>query len=546
MALTVLLAGCHYDLEDQPGRVVDDTFAQLNQGQLEEAGARGLISAGGSGSVRIKGRLDVNGDGHVDLVLTNNGVQGQRQINSYVYLGSAKGVSASSRIELPATGPSSAVLADLNHDGQVDLALAGFWDSDNSPRVNSYIYWGDGKSFDPARRQLLPALGAHCVATADLNRDGRLDLVLANLYQRTGVRPNSYIYWGAAGGFSTTNRAELPTLAGAGLAIADLDHDGHLDLLFGNQQDGPSIKVNSYIYWGAASGFSTQRRSELPTEGVTDCTVADLDHDGELDLVFSSGADIKNLQTNSLIYWGRGPRQYSAGARTILPSLGAAGVSVADLDRDGELDVVLANTGKYPTQQVNSYIYWGRLRPGAKPGPPAELPGDAARGVMLVDLDRDDHLDLVLANNNGKVSYVYLGPWTRAPGLVKRSPIKLPSHGASNLMMQDLGSVARRLRQVRFVSRALDSGRDAPRYGLLSWKATVPERTALGLELRSAGSAEGLKQAAWRGPDAGSTSYTKSPAQIPAGQRWIQYRATLSTRDFATTPVLDRVEISYR
>jgi hypothetical protein len=48
-------------------------------------------------------------------------------------------------------------------------------------------------------------------------------------------------------------------------AIYDLNNDGYLDLVFANENNGSTSYIDSYIYWGSATGFSTTSRTGLPT-----------------------------------------------------------------------------------------------------------------------------------------------------------------------------------------------------------------------------------------------------------------------------------------
>jgi hypothetical protein len=87
-------------------------------------------------------------------------------------------------------------------------------------------------------------------------------------------------------GVDTTTAGQVSlgyTLAADG-SRADLNQDGYLDLVFSNYCSGTSApwqyEIDSYIYWGGPDGYTTTNRLGLPTLGANGNAVADLDKDG--------------------------------------------------------------------------------------------------------------------------------------------------------------------------------------------------------------------------------------------------------------------------
>ena len=234
-------------------------------------------------------------------------------------------------------------LWDLNSDGFLDIVLANT--HDNNTQIDLFIYWGvDG--FEVGRRTRLPSDGGSAQAIADLNRDGFEDLVVVNGFNGVKSNTNSYIYWGSRGGFDEERRAELPTLGATGAAVEDLNADGFLDLVFANSADtkDPSLEPGNYstIYWGSKEGFSTKKPTLLPTQAATDVKIADLNRDGALDIVFSNRGDGQH-PGGVMVYWGVRKGKYSEKRRTALPGERSAALAVADLDGDSFPEIVVAN-----------------------------------------------------------------------------------------------------------------------------------------------------------------------------------------------------------
>lgn len=94
------------------------------------------------------------------------------------------------------------------------------------------------------------------------------------------------------------------------------------------------------------------------THGAIGVSVADLNNDSWNDIVFANYYDdtIYSHNIPSYLYWGNSSSDYSI--KTDLPTIGAYGVTISDLNNDGFLDIVFGNwyNGSY---SLNSYIYWG-------------------------------------------------------------------------------------------------------------------------------------------------------------------------------------------
>ncbi|MCK5562493.1 MAG: hypothetical protein KAJ51_17970, partial [Thermoplasmata archaeon] len=93
------------------------------------------------------------------------------------------------------------------------------------------------------------------------------------------------------------------------------------------------------------------------------------------------------------------------------------------------------------------------------------------------------------------------------------------------------------------------SSTDPPDWKTLSWSSTAPSSTFLKFQARAAGTETGLTSAQFVGPGgANSSYYTTSGTELWTGHdstRWLQYKLYLETTDFAQTPILDNVTVSY-
>ena len=118
-------------------------------------------------------------------------------------MNSGKDIDGRSRIEIPGGGSRDGILFDFDKDGYLDLAVANFRDS-HYMKVNSWIYYGSRDGFSPQNRVELPGFQATSLAAGDFNNDGWTDLVIACQWQASDAKENdpkmSFIYWNSSTG----------------------------------------------------------------------------------------------------------------------------------------------------------------------------------------------------------------------------------------------------------------------------------------------------------------------------------------------------------
>jgi hypothetical protein len=246
---------------------------------------------------------DLNEDGHLDLVLLGYG-----QVGIEVYLGDGTG-NWSLYKTLPEPRPGrtlpgrAVVVADLNHDGHLDLVAA-------FQRWGMYIYYGDGAGgftggpvdFYSATREF------ESVAVGDVNGDSHPDIVINGTQSDAGQPNGPDVYLGDGHGGWKSSSAGLKVLkfAAAGIALGDLDQDGHVDLVAAGNDTG-EFPSGYGLFWfkgDGKGGWQMVRESGLPAKGLSipySITLADLDGDGVLEIIALNGG-----MDGSITIWKRG------------------------------------------------------------------------------------------------------------------------------------------------------------------------------------------------------------------------------------------------
>lgn len=371
-------------------------FENTANGFVERTGSDNPFDGFDVGDDSIPSFGDVDGDGDDDLLVGE--YQGalyyfENTETGYVEQTGANNPFASIDVGLR----SSPSFHDFDDDGDVDLVVGSYSGSldyyenteegfvrvanSNNPFDGfSVVYWST------------PSLG-------DLDNDGDMDLVVGerdgalDYYEKTA---NGYIrkrgFDNPFDGIDVGDRS-APHLA-------DIDGDDDLDVVVGNQNG------DLYYFENTASGFVERTGSENPFDGfdVGDRSIpsfGDLDGDGDLDLVVGENDGVLNYYENTLS--GYVERIGSENPFDGLDFGHRSQPSIADVDHDGDLDIVVGES-----QGVIYYLEktaFGYAQRSGSENPFNDVHVWYESSPSFGDVNGDGYLELVLGTFAGRLEY---------------------------------------------------------------------------------------------------------------------------------------------
>lgn len=267
-------------------------------------------------------------------------------------------------------------IGDLNGDGRPDVLAAGYGDN----TLRWYANAGAGR-FGSVRLIADDAAGAAQLIAADVDGDGDADVVAVSA---SDDRIAWYENTDGLGTFGVRQTVSTAADYATSVAVADVDGDGDLDLLSSSRDDN---RIAWYENTDGAGSFGAQQTISTEAYGAFRVATGDVDGDGDVDVLSASWSDRKFAWYENTDGAGSfGAQQVIANDRDF-----ALDIGVYDLDGDGDLDVL-------GSSRNDDTVVWYANTDGAGTfgaGRVVSTSADGSDRVVAADIDGDGDLDIV-------------------------------------------------------------------------------------------------------------------------------------------------------
>jgi hypothetical protein len=282
--------------------------------------------------------------------------------------------------------PQVVVAAGFNNDEAIDLATADFSSNDVS------ILLGNGDGTFQKARQFSTTLGPSALGVADFNGDGIPDLAVTEYGFNSSTLQ---IFLGNGDGTFTAGASYTNVSDPYDVTVADFNGDGHPDLAIANN----GTNVVSVMLGRGDGTFGKAHNYTVPLPERVIAADVNGDNHPDLAVLAYCGRNVQVCKSGAVaILLNDGTGKFSKPAYYSVKGVGPDGVTAADLNHDGRIDLVVANNN---FQQPSIMSVLNGNGDGTFGHPVHYNVGAGPAGVALTDINGDGKLDAAVANTAG-------------------------------------------------------------------------------------------------------------------------------------------------
>jgi len=379
---------------------------------------------------------DLENDGDIDLI--GGGVyENGSVVNGAVTIRRNDGTGSFGSAEIIlfadfTSQPKELTTGFLNNDSFPDIvaavpsgrAIEGFVavNSNGSGGFNGPVYYeASQQTFD--------------VAIVDLDKDGDGDVVtLANSSAALTIHENL-----GDGSFPVLTRYEVASLSDA-VQSADVDNDSDIDIVVNGELDIASNDPLLKILKNNGDGTFASAIDYTPARNFADMKLRDINGDGFVDLIFAPDGNFPSFHMGTALNNGNGT--FAPTVVTEVFSCGEGSIEAADLDGDGDLDIVLTEEETCPGDEPRIFVFRNDGNQNFFRLPDIVLPGRTPHGLALADVTSDGEIDIITVLPDGIGVLPGNGDLTFGDPIISATaPYKFKAADFNNDGLLDLGMI---------------------------------------------------------------------------------------------------------
>jgi predicted nucleotidyltransferase len=403
--------------EEQTFKVFENVYrSSLAHGDIDNDGDQDVLITGYSGNIAItklysndgngvfteitgtpfegvssgsSAFADVDNDGDKDLLIT--GYNNSNQRITKLYKNNGSGVfSEVQGTPFDKVNFSSIAFADVDNDSDQDLLITGF--NENNQRIAKlYINNGSG-TFSVVAGTPFEGVSFGSVAFADVNNDGRQDIFITG--ENTAEQPVAKLYMNnGTGSFSEAVGTPFQGVYNSSIAVADIDNDGNKDIII-TGKSGYSQDISRLYKNNGNGSFTHVSAANLESISSGSVAFADIEGDGDQDVLIIGYSIYYGLVAR--LYKNNGSGTFTQVTNHALKPRQNGAIAFTDIDNDGDID--LLSTGLTPLNQGSSVLYTNDGN-GVFTDTSTPFIGMSYSQIAFADIDNDGDQDVLVTGS---------------------------------------------------------------------------------------------------------------------------------------------------
>lgn len=331
--------------------------------------------------------LDMDNDSDLDIALTGEN-DGSEHSKLFSNDGNGNFVEVVNT-DIIGLGRSTLAVGDIDNDGDIDILFTGYFDIGFGTTNTSNFYSNNGLGDFKLIPNFYLIGGGGASGFADIDGDNDLDLLILDYStfespERTGLYLND-----GAGNFVEVLGTPFENLRYGNVEFADVDNDGDVDLLISGETNSNNASTKLYLNDGIGNFSESSNNFYQLTN--SNSKFADIDNDNDLDLLMTGSTT--NDVSGTRLYKNDGFGNFTYMSGTGFTDVQNGDIAFSDVDNDNDLDVVITGNVSILT---NTYVGELYLNDGTGNYTYSSPVGGALGGVAFADIDNDNDEDLIV------------------------------------------------------------------------------------------------------------------------------------------------------